>query len=144
MKKILILMMILSLLTLCACRNSAIDDLPDGVEDPVATDSGTTDPTEDNTIEWETPIDIDDSFQQETENEEVEATSGGGAVKVVVNGKKELVSIKIDPDAVDPDDVETLEDLVKAAVNEGIGKADEMMSEKMGAITGGLNIPGLF
>ena len=82
--------------------------------------------------------------QQETENEEVEATSGGGAVKVVVNGKKELVSIKIDPDAVDPDDVETLEDLVKAAVNEGIGKADEMMSEKMGAITGGLNIPGLF
>ena len=82
--------------------------------------------------------------QQETENEEVEATSGGGAVKVVVTGKKELVSIKIDPDAVDPDDVETLEDMIIAAVNESITKADELMTERMGAITGGLNIPGLF
>lgn len=82
--------------------------------------------------------------QQETEEEQVEATSGGGAVKVVVNGKKELVSIKLDPDAVDPDDVETLEDLIIAAVNEGVKKAEEIMSERMGAITGGLNIPGLF
>ena len=82
--------------------------------------------------------------QGELEEKTVETSSGGGAVNVVVNGKKELVSIKIQPDAVDPEDVETLEDLVKAAVNEGIGKADEMMSEKMGAITGGLNIPGLF
>ena len=82
--------------------------------------------------------------QQETEEEQVEATSGGGAVKVVVNGKKELVSIKLDPDAVDPDDVETLEDLILAAVNEGVKKAKEIMSERMGAITGGLNIPGLF
>ena len=82
--------------------------------------------------------------QQETEEEQVEATSGGGAVKVVVNGKKELVSIKLDPDAVDPDDVETLEDLILAAVNEGVKKAEEIMSERMGAITGGLNIPGLF
>ena len=82
--------------------------------------------------------------QQETEEEQVEATSGGGAVKVVVNGKKELISIKLDPDAVDPDDVETLEDLIMAAVNEGVKKAEEMMSERMGAITGGLNIPGLF
>ena len=82
--------------------------------------------------------------QQETEEEQVEATSGGGAVKVVVNGKKELVSIKLDPDAVDPDDVETLEDMILAAVNEGVKKAEEIMSERMGAITGGLNIPGLF
>lgn len=82
--------------------------------------------------------------QQETEDEQVEATSGGGAVKVVVNGKKELISIKLDPDAVDPDDVETLEDLIMAAVNEGVKKAEEIMSERMGAITGGLNIPGLF
>lgn len=82
--------------------------------------------------------------QAETESEEVEATSGGGAVKVVVSGKKELLSIKIDPDAVDADDVETLEDMIVAAVNEGIKKADELMAERMGAITGGINIPGLF
>ncbi len=82
--------------------------------------------------------------QQETEEQQVEAASGGGAVKVVVNGKKELISIKLDPDAVDPDDVETLEDLIMAAVNEAVKKAEDMMEEKMGAITGGLNIPGLF
>ena len=83
-------------------------------------------------------------IQQETEEENIEATSGGGAVKVVVNGKKELVEIKLDPDAVDPDDVETLEDLIMAALNEAVKKAEDMMEEKMGAITGGLNIPGLF
>lgn len=82
--------------------------------------------------------------QKETEAEEVEATSGGGAVKVVATGKKEITSIKIDPDAVDPDDVETLEDMIMTAVNEAIKKADEIMSERMGAITGGINIPGLF
>lgn len=82
--------------------------------------------------------------QEETEKEQVEATAGGGAVKVVVSGKKELVSINIDKDAVDPEDVETLEDMIKAAVNEGIKKADDMMAERMGAITGGINIPGLF
>lgn len=82
--------------------------------------------------------------QKETEEEQVEATAGGGAVKVVVSGKKQIVSLKIDKDAVDPDDVETLEDMIMAAVNEGIGKADEMMSERMGAITGGISIPGLF
>lgn len=83
-------------------------------------------------------------IQEETEAEIVIAAAGGGVVKVEMTGKKELVSVKIDPDAVDPDDVETLEDLIMAAVNEGIKKADEMMNEKMGAITGGLNIPGLF
>ena len=74
----------------------------------------------------------------------ISVTLRRAAVKVVVNGKKELVSIKLDPDAVDPDDVETLEDLILAAVNEGVKKAEEVMSERMGAITGGLNIPGLF
>lgn len=83
-------------------------------------------------------------IQQETEEEQIEASSGGGAVKVVVSGKKELVSIKIDPDAVDPDDVETLEDMIIAAVNDGINKAEELLTEKMGAVTGGINIPGLF
>ena len=83
-------------------------------------------------------------IQQETEEENIEATSGGGAVKVVVNGKKELVEIKLDPDAVDPEDVETLEDLIMAAVNEAVKKAEDMMEERMGAITGGMSIPGLF
>ncbi|WP_206811336.1 YbaB/EbfC family nucleoid-associated protein [Paradesulfitobacterium ferrireducens] len=74
----------------------------------------------------------------------VEATAGGGAVQVVVSGKLELEEIKIKPEAVDPEDVEMLEDLVKAAVNEGLRKAQEMMSSEMGKLTGGLKIPGLF
>lgn len=82
--------------------------------------------------------------QKETEEKTVEAASGGGAVKVVVSGKKEIQSLKIDPEAVDPEDVETLEDLIMAAVNEGIKKADELMAEKMGEVTGGISIPGLF
>ena len=82
--------------------------------------------------------------QEELEDKTVEATSGGGAVSVVVCGKKEVISLKISPDAVDPDDVETLEDLVMVAVNDAIKKADEMMAEGMSAVTGGLNIPGLF
>ena len=85
-----------------------------------------------------------EKVQAEAEKETVEAAAGGGMVKVVVTGKKELESIKIDPEAVDPEDVETLEDLILAAVNEGIKKADDMMGEKMGAVTGGLSIPGLF
>lgn len=82
--------------------------------------------------------------QAELEEKTVDAQSGGGAVKVVVSGKKELVSIEISPDAVDPEDVETLQDLVITAVNEGIKKADDMMAEGMSEVTGGLNIPGLF
>ena len=85
-----------------------------------------------------------EKVQAEAEKETVEAAAGGGMVKVVVTGKKELESIKIDPEAVDPEDVETLEDLILAAVNEGIKKADDMMGEKMGAVTGGISIPGLF
>ena len=85
-----------------------------------------------------------EKVQNELEEKTVESSSGGGAVNVVISGKKEIVSIKISPEAVDPDDVETLEDLITAAVNDGIKKADEMMAEGMSAVTGGLNIPGLF
>ena len=85
-----------------------------------------------------------EKVQEELEDKTVEASSGGGAVNVVANGKKEIVSIKISPEAVDPDDVETLEDLVTVAVNDAIKKADDMMAEGMSAVTGGINIPGLF
>jgi len=83
-------------------------------------------------------------MQEELEQRTVEASAGGGMVKVVVNGKKELLDITIDPAAVDPEDVEMLQDLVLAAVNEGIHQADEMFREEMGQLTGGLNIPGMF
>lgn len=82
-------------------------------------------------------------MQAELEQREIEASAGGGAVTVKVNGKQELISIKISPEAVDPDDVEMLEDLVVAAVNEGIRQSQEMVSSEMSKITGGLNIPGL-
>lgn len=81
--------------------------------------------------------------QEELEKTTVEASAGGGAVTAVVTGQQKLVSIKISPDAVDPDDVEMLEDLVLAAVNEGMEKAKELAASQLGAITGGLNIPGL-
>lgn len=82
-------------------------------------------------------------LQQELEMKTVEATSGGGMVAVVVNGKFELLSIKIEKDVVNPEDVDMLQDLVIAAVNEGIRKAQEMTSSEMAKITGGMNIPGL-
>lgn len=81
--------------------------------------------------------------QREIEESEVTATAGGGAIEVKVNGKKELISIKIDKDVVDPDDVEMLEDMIVAGVNEAIRNAEKLSEEKMGKITGGLNIPGL-
>lgn len=74
----------------------------------------------------------------------VEGTAGGGAVTATANGKKEILSLKISPDAVDPEDIETLEDLVMVAVNDAVKKADDMMAEGMSAVTGGINIPGLF
>ena len=82
-------------------------------------------------------------MQEELESATITATAGGGVVKVVVTGKLTLESIEIDPEVVSPDDVDMLQDLVLAAVNEGLNKAQEMASQKMGAITGGLNIPGL-
>lgn len=79
--------------------------------------------------------------QEELDNKEIEVTAGGGAIKVLVSGKKELLSIKINPEVVDSDDVEMLEDLIMAAVNEAIRKADEMVKSEMGKITGGLGLP---
>lgn len=81
--------------------------------------------------------------QEELESATVEGTAGGGMVKVVVTGKMTLESITIDPEVVSAEDVDMLQDLVMAAVNEGLNKAQEMASTKMGALTGGLNIPGL-
>ena len=82
-------------------------------------------------------------MQQEIAEAKSEATVGGGVVKVVVVGGSQVESISIDPEVVDPEDVEMLEDLVMAAVNEAMENAQEMAAKKMQAITGGLNIPGL-
>ncbi|MCK5352291.1 YbaB/EbfC family nucleoid-associated protein [bacterium] len=82
--------------------------------------------------------------QAEIAEMKVEATAGGGMVTATVTGNQEIVSLKIAPEAVDPDDVEMLEDLVRAAVNEAIKKSREMMSEEMAKITGGLPLPGIF
>ena len=83
-------------------------------------------------------------MQQELEEKHVEASSGGGMVTATVNGKQEIVGLKIDPTAVDPEDVEMLQDLVTAAVNEAIKQSQKMAQDEMAKITGGLNIPGLF
>lgn len=83
-------------------------------------------------------------LQEELEERTVEASAGGGAVTVVASGKKEIREIKINPEVVDPDDVEMLEDLVLAAVNEAMRKAEEMVSSEMAKITGGMNLPGMF
>ena len=85
-----------------------------------------------------------EEMRSELENETVEATAGGGVVKVVVNGKREIVDLNIDEDAVDPEDVEMLEDLIIAAVNEAMRNVEDMMNEEMGKLTGGMNIPGMF
>jgi DNA-binding YbaB/EbfC family protein len=82
-------------------------------------------------------------IQEEMASKTVEASAGGGMVTVVVNGRQELVSITIEKDIVDPADVEMLQDLVLAAVNEGLLKSQEMVKEEMLKITGGINIPGL-
>ena len=81
--------------------------------------------------------------QQECEEAEYSASAGCGAIDVTVNGKHQVVSVKIQPDVVDPEDVEMLEDLLVAAVNEAMRKADETAEREMGKITGGMNIPGL-
>ena len=73
-----------------------------------------------------------------------EGTSGGGAVKAVVSGKKEVVSIELSKDVVDPDDIEMLQDLILAAVNEAIRQAEETSNKEMGKLTGGVGLPGMF
>jgi len=81
--------------------------------------------------------------QEELETQTVEASVGGGVVKVVATGKQTIESIAIDPSAVDPDDVEILQDLVLAAVNEALAQSQQLAQDRLGAITGGLNIPGM-
>ena len=81
--------------------------------------------------------------QEELESQTVEASSGGGMVKVVATGKQTIESIIIERDAVDPDDVELLQDMVLAAVNEALNQSQAMAAERLGAITGGLKIPGM-
>ena len=83
-------------------------------------------------------------LQEELGQRTVEASVGGGMVSVTVNGKNEVLSLKIEPQVVDPDDVEMLEDLVLAGVNEALRKSQEMISDEMGKLTGGMKIPGLF
>ncbi len=82
-------------------------------------------------------------LQEQIADRRVEGTAGGGMVTAVVDGKLNVVEIKIDPAVVDPEDVEMLEDLVLAAVNQGQQKAQEMVNQEMGQLTGGLNLPGM-
>ena len=83
-------------------------------------------------------------MQEEMENKTYSATSGGGMITATVNGKHEVVDLKIDPEAVDPDDVEMLQDMVIAAVNEAMRTADTDSANNMSRLTGGLNLGGLF
>ena len=82
--------------------------------------------------------------QKELESKEFEASVGGGAVVVKVNGKKEVLDVTMKPEVVDPDDIEMLQDLVISAVNEALRKVDDAQSSQMSKMTGGMNIPGLF
>jgi DNA-binding YbaB/EbfC family protein len=84
------------------------------------------------------------TLQNELSTREVESSSGGGMVKARVNGKQELISIKINRECVDPDDIEMLEELVKTAINQAMKESQDMVSSAMSKITGGVNIPGLF
>ena len=81
--------------------------------------------------------------QDEIKEMSFTGTSGGGMVKVTVNGEMELVNLTIDPDALDPEDVDMLQDMIMAAVNEAVRGVNELANKQMGAITGGLNIPGM-
>ena len=85
-----------------------------------------------------------EKMQAEMEETKYDATAGGGAVAVTVSGKKELLEVKISPEACDPDDVEMLQDMIVSAVNEVLRKADEAQANNLKGLTGGLNIPGLF
>ena len=84
------------------------------------------------------------NLQAELEEREYEVAAGGGVVNVKINGKKEIVSVKIAPEVVDPDDIETLEDLITAAVNEAISKVESVSQDEMSKITGSMSLPGMF
>ncbi|MBV8517197.1 MAG: YbaB/EbfC family nucleoid-associated protein [Acidobacteria bacterium] len=85
---------------------------------------------------------MQDQMQRQMSSIKVEGTAGGGMVKATMSGNKELLELTIDKEAVDPDDVEMLQDLVKAAINEAARKVDEEMNSSLGAMTGGMKIPG--
>jgi DNA-binding YbaB/EbfC family protein len=87
---------------------------------------------------------MQDRMQKQMAEMRIEATSGGGMVTVVINGAKQLQSLTIDPEAVNKDDVEMLQDLILAAINDAQRKADEAMSQQMSGMMGGLKIPGMF
>ena len=80
-------------------------------------------------------------LQEELKKKTVDVSAGGGAVKIVMNGEKQVESLHLDPAAVDPEDVEMLQDLILTAVNESVKKIDDMMASEMGKLTGGLNLP---
>jgi DNA-binding YbaB/EbfC family protein len=82
-------------------------------------------------------------MQEELAERTVETSSGGGMIRVVANGKQQVVSILIEKEVVDPDEVEMLQDLIIAAVNDALARSQEMVSKEMGKLTGGMNIPGL-
>ena len=84
------------------------------------------------------------ALQKELESRELEVSSGGGAVVMIVNGKQEILKIKLNPECVDPNDVEMLEELIKTGVNQAVKESQDMVSNAMSKVTGGLNIPGLF
>jgi nucleoid-associated protein EbfC len=87
---------------------------------------------------------MQDQMQSQMANIRVEGSAGGGMVKAEMSGNKELLAITIDKEAVDPEDVDMLQDLIKAAVNEAARKVDEAMNSSLGAMTGGMKIPGMF
>ncbi|UCD95361.1 MAG: YbaB/EbfC family nucleoid-associated protein [Candidatus Zixiibacteriota bacterium] len=84
-----------------------------------------------------------EEIQAELEQTQVEGTAGGGMVRVIANGKQDILEVQIDPEVVDPEDVEMLQDLIVAAVNQARQKAQELQAERMSSLTGGLNIPGM-
>ncbi|MAF78908.1 MAG: YbaB/EbfC family nucleoid-associated protein [Halobacteriovoraceae bacterium] len=84
------------------------------------------------------------TLQKELESRELETSSGGGMIKIKVNGKQEILEVKIDPECVDPNDIETLEELIQTGVNQAVKESQDMVSKAMSKVTGGLSIPGLF
>lgn len=85
-----------------------------------------------------------EAIKEELAQKEIKVTSGGGMVELIINGQQEIKEIRIEPDIIDPEDKEMLEDLVLAAVNEGIRQSKEMVNEEMSKLTGGINLPGMF
>ncbi len=84
------------------------------------------------------------ALQEELDAREYDVAAGGGAVKIKINGKKEILSVILDPDIVDPDDIESLQDVLVAACNEAIRTVEDTNAAEMGKVTGGMNIPGMF